>query len=209
MRALQSLKVAVFALLLFLFPLNASTNFFVLSNDAVIDQRAAAKIAEIGTEVKAKLNVNIYVYGKKTFGVPEKTPTAQKIEYIKKYESKLLEKLQKPYVLLTVALDEVHVNLITSEKLNKLIDKNEILNGYVVPLLASKDKNTLFSKTSAAILNGYAAIGDTLAEEKGIKLESSIGSAGKTAGTIWKTFMYFLVLGGLFFYVYAILKRKK
>ena len=46
------------------------------------------------------------------------------------------------------------------------LNKNDILDGYVVPLLASKDKNTLFAKVSAATLNGYAAIADILAESK-------------------------------------------
>jgi alpha-beta hydrolase superfamily lysophospholipase len=33
-----------------------------------------------------------------------------------------------------------------SDELKEVLDKNDILNGYVVPLLASKDKNTHFAK---------------------------------------------------------------
>lgn len=209
MRTIKNLKVAVFALLLFLLPLYANAQNFLLSKDAVIDKRAEIKINEIGTETKLKLNVNIYVYAKKTYGIDEKASALEKFKYIKNYENKLLEKLKKPYVLLTISLDEQHVNLLIDESLKEVIDKDEILNGYVVPLLASKDKNSLFAKSSAAVLNGYAAIADTLANSKDIKLDSSIGSTGKTAGTIWKVFMYFLVLSGLFLYVFAILKRRK
>ena len=79
----------------------------------------------------------------------------------------------------------------------------------MIPLLASKDKNTLYSKVSAATLNGYAAIGDMLAESKEIELESSIGNAGKISGTIWRVFMYTLIVIGLLAYTYAILKRRK
>jgi len=117
--------------------------------------------------------------------------------------------LQKPYVLLSIAVEETHVNLLFSDDLKKVIDKNDILDGYVVPLLASKDKNTLFAKISAASLNGYAAIADTLADSRNIKLESSIGNAGKVSGTIWRVVMYTLIVLGLLAYTYAILKKRK
>ena len=76
-------------------------------------------------------------------------------------------------------------------------------------MLASQDKNTLLSKVSAATLNGYAAIGDMLAESKDIKLETSIGNAGKVSGTIWRVMMYTLIVIGLLAYTYATLKRRK
>ena len=85
----------------------------------------------------------------------------------------------------------------------------DILEGYIVPLLASQDKNTLFAKVSAATLNGYAAIADTLAEAKQIKLETSIGNAGKVSSTIWRVLMYTLVVLGLLAYTYAILRKRK
>jgi hypothetical protein len=204
----KSLKVAVFLLLLFLFTnLNASN--FVLSDDGLIDPRAITKINEIGTEAKEKLSVNIYVYAKKSLNLQENYTIQDKIKYIKNYESEIEKSLVKPYVLLTMSVEDTHVNLIVSSKMKEVIDKNDILNGYVVPLLASKDKNSTFAKASAAILNGYAAIADTVADSKNIKLESSIGSSGKVAGTIWKVFMYSLVLVGLLLYTFAVLRRKK
>lgn len=209
MKIYLNLKVVVFSLLLFLFTQNLNAKSFLLSNDAVIDKRAEFKINEMGQEVKKKLGINIYVYAKNTYGIDKNIKTKEKIKLIKIYEEKLLSKLEKPYVLLTIALEQTHVNLLLDKNLETIIDKNDILNAYVVPLLASKDKNTLFAKTSAAVLNGYAAIADTLAQNKDIELESSIGSVGKTTGTIWKVFMYFLVLTGLILYVYAILKKRK
>jgi hypothetical protein len=59
------------------------------------------------------------------------------------------------------------------------------------------------------LLNGYAQIGDEIAASQNIKLESSIGSGGKTFGTIWKVFMYFIVVTGLVAYTIAVLKSKK
>lgn len=202
------MKVAVFSLLLFL-STNLFSNTFILSDDGIIDSRTITKVNEIGNESKAKLGVNIYVYVKESLGLKDGTSTKDKIKYIKKYEADIVNSLTKPYVLLTMAVDDTHVNLIVSSKFEELIDKNEILNGYIVPLLASKDKNSTFAKVSAAVLNGYAAIADTIAESENVKLESSIGSSGKVAGTIWKVFMYTLVVIGLLLYIFAILKRKK
>ncbi len=208
MNNLRDFKVAVFLLLLFLFTnLNASN--FVLSDDGLIDPRAITKINEIGTEARDKLSVNIYVYAKKSLNLQENITIQDKIKYIKNYESEIEKSLIKPYVLLTMSVEDTHVNLIVSSKMKEVIDKNDILNGYVVPLLASKDKNSTFAKASAAILNGYAAIADTVADSKNVKLESSIGSSGKVAGTVWKVFMYSLVLVGLLLYTFAVLRRKK
>jgi hypothetical protein len=101
------------------------------------------------------------------------------------------------------------VSLLFSDELKTVIDKDDILDGYVVPLLASKDKNTLFAKVSASSLNGYAAISDTIAESKNIELESSIGSAGKVSSTIWRVLMYTIIILALFAYTYAVLIKRK
>ncbi|XPV68154.1 MAG: hypothetical protein ACNI25_12680 [Halarcobacter sp.] len=208
MVTLNNFKVAVYLLLLFLLTnLNASS--FVLSDDGLIDPRTISKIDEIGSEVKSKLGVNIYVYAKESLGLKSDITTQDKIKYIKNYESEIVNTLTKPYVLLTLAVDDTHVNLIVSSRLKEVVDKNDILNGYVVPLLASKDKNSTYAKISAALLNGYAAIADDIADSKGVELKSSIGSSGKVAGTIWKVLMYSMIFVGLLLYTFAVLRRKK
>lgn len=208
MANLNYLKVAVFSLLLFLSsPLYASK--FVLSDGGLIDPRVIAKIDQIGNEAQVKLGVNIYVYAKATLGLPLDITLKDKIKYIKQTEEQVVKTLVKPYVLLTMAVEDTHVNLIVSSKLKEVVEKNEVLNDYVVPLLASKDKNSTYAKASASILNGYAAIADIIADSKNIKLESSIGSSGKVAGTIWKVFMYTLIVVGLLLYTFAVLRRKK
>ena len=198
----------ILSLLLF-FCQKLSAQNFILNDDSLIDQRAKDKINQIGDEAKSKLGVNIYVYAKSTLGLDENIKTKEKIEAIKNFENQILINVEKPYVLLTIAVEETHVNLLFSDDLKNQINKNEILDGYVVPLLASKDKNTLFAKISAASLNGYAAIADTLAESKNIKLESSIGNSGKVSSTIWRVVMYTLIVLGLLAYTYAILKKRK
>lgn len=209
MKKVNFFKVGViFSLLLFLCQ-NLSAQTFILNDDNLIDERAKEKINQIGSEVKSKLGVNIYVYTKSTLGLDENIKTKDKIEIIKSFENQLLQSVEKPYVLLTVVVEETHVNLLTSDDLKDKINKNEILDGYVVPLLASKDKNTLFAKVSAATLNGYASIADILAESQNIKLESSIGSGGKVSSTIWRVVMYSLIVSGLLAYTYAVLRKRK
>jgi hypothetical protein len=203
--------VGVFlTLLLFFIPtIQASTKRYILSHDELIDPRAIAKINEIGTEVETKTGVKIYLFVKENYGIDDSLSMKEKFEKIKTYENQLLQTINTPYVLLTMSLDQTHLNLFTSPELDSIINKDEILNDYIIPLLASKDKNKLFSKVSAALLNGYAQIGDEIAASQNIKLESSIGSGGKTFGTIWKVFMYFIVVTGLVAYTIAVLKSKK
>lgn len=209
MKKINFLKVGViFSLLLFLCS-NLSAQQFILNDDKLIDDRAAIKINEIGAEVKSKLGVNIYVYAKSNLGLDANVKTKDKIDFIKNSENQIISTLEEPYVLLTIAVEETHVNLLFSDDFKDILDKNDILDGYIVPLLASQDKNTLFAKVSAATLNGYAAIADTLAEAKQIKLETSIGNAGKVSSTIWRVLMYTLVVLGLLAYTYAILRKRK
>ena len=209
MKKFNFLKVGViFSLLLFLYS-NLSAAQFILNDDKLIDDRAKEKINQIGDEVKSKLGVNIYIYAKSNLGLDENIKTKEKIEFIRNNENQLVSTLEQPYVLLTIAVEETHVNLLFSESLKEVLDKNDILDGYVVPLLASNDKNTLFAKVSAATLNGYAAIADKIADSKDMKLESSIGNAGKVSSTIWRVVMYTLIVLGLLAYTYAILRKRK
>jgi len=209
MKAKKFLKVGVILSLLFFLSQNLFAKGFILNHDGLIDPRAQEKINQIGNEVKTKLGVNIYIYAKSTLALAEDMERKAKFDYIKNYEKEILPALKKPYVLLTMSVEDMYVNLIHTKDLDGVLDKDDILDGYVVPLLASKDKNTLFAKVSASMLNGYAAIADTIAEKKNIKLETSIGNQGKVSSTIWRVLMYFLIITGLLAYTYAVLRKKK
>ena len=202
------LKKGVFLLLLFASVLYA--NYFVLNDAGLVDPRTINKINQIGAEVKYKIGVNLYLDVKGNNGIDLKLPMKEKIALIRKKEKELVKNLQNPYIVLTLSLDQMYVNILYSDKkLANVVDKNDILDGYIIPLLASKDKNSLKAKISAAVLNGYAEIADRVAEYKNIKLESSIGSGGKIAGTIWKIFMYSVVLTGTILFIVIIMREKK
>ena len=136
-------------------------------------------------------------------------PFEKRKEIMKDYEKMVTKDLKGSYAVLMLVLDQTHATIVMSDDLKKLIDKRDVLDGYVTPVLASKDKNTLFTKTSAAILNGYAQMADSLAESKGLKLDSSMGSGTKTFSTIWKMLMYTIVLAGIILYAVIVMKEKK
>jgi len=194
---------------------NLNGNEFILNTGGLIDQRAYEKINTIGNEVKEKIGVNIYLDVKGDNGINPELPLKDRIEMMKQKENELILKIKqdlngtKPFAVLTVALDQKYANILMSDDLATIIDRNVILDEYVIPLLAAKDKNTLNSKVSAATLNGYAEIGDVLAKNKGIELISSIGSQGKVVSSVWKVFMYTLVLSGIVLYFLIVLRERK
>ena len=185
------------------------TSKFILSGAKMIDPRSIAKIDEMGNELLGKTGVSVYIYTKESYSDKKFADTKSKMEFIKSYESNITKQLKNPFVLLTTSLEDTHMNLLMSPSLQKVLDKDDILDKYIIPLLASKDKNSMYAKVSAAMFNGYAAITDKVAESRGIKLKSSIGSVGTVTSTIYRVLMYTILVIGLVFYTIAILKSKK
>lgn len=203
-------KILLFLSLFITTTLFAQTQNYVLNTGGLVDSRAVTKINIIGNEVKTKLNVNLYLDVKGDNGIDPERPLKERIAMMKKIENNLVKDLPKPYAILTLALDQKYANILYSDdKLRDIIDRDDVLDGYVIPLLAAKDKNTRASKVSAAVLNGYAEMGDSVAEANNMELNSSIGSQGKVASTIWKVFMYTLVLAGIILYFVIVLREKK
>jgi len=208
-----TLKLGVLLALLMVFftPVfaNTSNSKFIIEGADLVDTRTVTKIDEIGNELFSKTGVSVFVYLKQEMGLSKFPNKQEKLNYIKSVEENLTTSLKAPFVLLTISVDDTHINLRNSPDLNGKLDKDEILDEYIIPLLASKDKNTLYAKVSAAVLNGYGAISDKLAEDRGLTLASSMGSEGYEFNTIWKSFIYTVVVLGLFAYVFAILRSRK
>jgi len=203
-------KSKIFLVLFFITNMIASTKSpYILYHDGLIDQRAQDKITEIGNEAKEKLGINIYIDIKENNGIDPKEDRAIRIKQMRQIEAKLRKKAKPPYAILTLAVDQMYANILLSDDLKDIVDKDDVLDGYVIPLLASKDKNSLFAKASAACLNGFAQIADSVAATKGIKLKSSIGNEGKITGTVWKVFMYTMVVFGILSYIVIIMRERK
>ena len=209
MKSFNTFKIGVIFSLLFFLSQNLFASNFILNDDGLIDPRAAEKIKQIGLETQSKLNTNVYIYVKKSLGLPEDVDNKVKYDAIKKFENEIVKTMKGSYVLIITSIEDMHINLFESDNLKEIISKDDILDGYIIPLLASKDKNTLYAKVSAAMLNGYAAVSDTIADSRDIELDSSIGSQGIVSSTIWRVFMYTLIVGGLLLYTYAVLRSRK
>jgi len=204
------LKLRILVLLvLFISTLVAQNHSYILSHDGLVDQRAQIKMNQIAEEIKLKLNINLYLYVTKNNNITEQYGD-ERDNRSREFENKVLDLIdtKNNYVVLILAIDQKWLNIRMSSELKDIIDIKDIRE-YLRPLLASKDKNTLSAKISAACFNGYAQIADVLAEDKGIELISSIGSEGKIAGTIWKVFMYSMVLIGIISYILIIIRERK
>ena len=184
------------ATLIYLFAfssLYASSNL-IICNDGLINQRAIGEIIKIGTEVKEKTGISLYLCAKKSINNQK----------IKDFEKRLISKLNKPFILLTMASNEQKVDIITSPQTAKLIDIDEILSpftGTIIPILTSKKG---VDKYSAAMLNGYADIADRVANKLNIKLNSSVGNTNRILVNILRVIIY-----GSFLYFVIMYIRKK
>ncbi|MEA1914368.1 MAG: hypothetical protein U9N30_03535 [Campylobacterota bacterium] len=195
---------------LFLFTaVYAKTDTFVLENDNLIDPRAIEKINAMGDEFTTKTGIGVFVIVKEQYPTIKSDDMKEKLASIKLYENTVIKTLKKPYVLLSMSFEDTHINLQASPDIASMVDKDDILDTYIIPVLASRDKNDMLSKVSAAVLNGYGQICDSIAEQKGITLETSIGSGGTTFSAIWKVFMYSLVFIGILLYTFVILREKR
>lgn len=204
------IKAKLLMLFLLLLPkmIFASSLGCVLESDGLLNEKVFVKINEIGHELHSKTGVQVFVYTKKQYLLENTIDAKSKFDAIKNYEKQITKDIENDYAVIAISFEHKHINLLMSERVGSFIDKDEILNSYMVPLLASNDKNTIEAKVSAAVLNGYSQIAEEIADEHNIKLESNIKSNNKTFGDIWKIFMYILIIGGLFVYVYALIKRK-
>lgn len=171
-------------------------------NQNIIKQHAVDKISEISNELYAKTNVSI---------------VAHFVEHadggILAYESNITSKLKGSYVFLIFSAKDEKVDLVVSEDLSKILVKNDILSpfpgGPIIPILASQDKNGVDSKFSAAALNGIADIADKIADSRGVKLESSIGSDSKNFIQGLRALFYGIIIVALGIYFYRAYQRRR
>jgi hypothetical protein len=185
-------------LFLFLFFVSAYAKPELL-NEKVIMESANIKINDMITELYSKTNTSIVVHLK------EKLPDGN----ILNYEKNISATLQKPYVLIVFAGKEQKVDIVVSDDLKNVIDRNKILNTYIIPILGAEDKNSLEAKYSAAVLNGVAEMADEIAESKGIKLNSSIGSESKNFIQGLRVVFYGIIFGAIVIYAYMAYKRRR
>jgi hypothetical protein len=170
-----------------------------LINEKVILETSIPKLSEMTNELYLKTGASIVMHFK------AQLPNGDIIAY----ENNISAQLEKPYVLVVLAAKERKVDIVVSEDLKKVIDKNKILNGFIIPILSAEDKNSFESKYSAAMLNGIAEIADEIADSKNIKLSSSIGSESRYFIQGLRFLFYAIVFGSIAIYAYMAYKRRR
>ncbi|WP_457596281.1 hypothetical protein [Hydrogenimonas sp.] len=165
------------------FHLEASIDL-VLANAGVMPEKEVKKIEEMGNELYERTGVPVYVA---VVGDLNDTRPVDLIETIRKEHP--------TYILLYFSLKPPAVNIFASDDARKLVDIDQILSplpwrGTIRPIMSpafSKDEGV---KQEVAVFNGYADIVDQVAESKGVKLQSSIGSGGRTTFQWIRTLFY-------------------
>lgn len=183
----------------FLFSSLLYANPEIVSDNGVIVDGAKVKINEISDELYAKTGVSIIVYAKKSLNG----------QNIFEYEKNVTNNFKQPYVFILFAEQEKKVDVvIMPDELNKVVDKNYILNNRIIPILGAQgDKNSNESRYSAAILNGVAEVADKVSSSKGITLNSSLGSDTTTVMTIIQFVFYGIIILAVAVIIYRRIKK--
>jgi hypothetical protein len=169
---------------------------FVLRNENILIDKSVAKINEISGELKAKTGAGVYV---------EAIEKLNANETIGAYAKRIAGELNAPYALLVVSSADRQIDAVISPDLEDQIDKGDILcitpGCPVIPLIAEHRRDiSINQQISAGIFNGVAYITDTIAEKRGVTLESSVGSGSQnfSVALTWVVkIMVLLTLAGL------------
>jgi len=173
---------------------------FVLVNDGVMPPKEVDKIEQMGNELYEKTKVPVFVAAVGELNI---TRPVDLLNTIKKNHS--------TYILLYFSVKPTAVNIFASEDAKKLIDIDQILSplpwrGTIRPVMSPAFSKSDSVKQEVAIFNGYADIVDQVAESKGVKLTSSVGSESRSRFQIVRTIFYAILA---FVILQFIFKRKK
>ncbi|WP_187647407.1 TPM domain-containing protein [Nitrosophilus labii] len=179
------LVAPIFLLLLFTTNIFAS---FVIKNDDLLPQKTVDKIDEMGKELQEKTGVSVYIAAVKDLNGID----------IQQYEKSLSKSLNKPFILLTIAVNDKKIDIINSKELDNRYDKEQILSpwpwrGTILPLLTAKTKDPK-ANIEAALLNGYADIVEQVANSYNVKLDSALGNQNRIVFDILKILFYGIIV---------------
>ncbi len=175
---------------------NLATEFsdkkFILINEGILKPEAAARLDEIGTELKLKSGISL------ALGVSH-----QSLDEL----LNLAQSLNEPYLLFVMSLKDKKikvqsVGIFAPNEAEKIAQK--VLESSVYPLLGQKNPNY-----AAALFNGYADFADTIATHENIALATSVGNANRQTMNIIKIVFYGVICVALLYFFSRRTKRKK
>ena len=194
---------AVFLTALLLIITTSLNAQYMFSTPGLMNQKTIDKIELIGSELKQKTNIALYVYANKT--IDGKTMV--------KYREEIRKKHKDPFIVLLFAQKEQKVDIISSTNLKDKFNKDDILDpfsGTIIPLLITKPKkDAIDDRAGASMLNGYADIAEQVADSYNIELESGIGNSNRNIINTIRVIFYAAILIILVLYFRKKRARKK
>ena len=165
---------------------------FILINEGILKPEAAARLDEIGTELKLKSAITL------ALGVSH-----QSLDEL----LNLAQSLNEPYLLFVMSLKDKKikvqsVGVFAPNEAEKIAQK--VLESSVYPLLGQKNPNY-----AAALFNGYADFADIIAANAKITLASSVGNANRQTMNIIKIVFYGVICVALLYFFSRRTKRKR
>jgi len=184
MNSLKFLSNRLLAIAVFVcsFTVSLSANI-ILENEGIVGELAVEKITLLGEELRQKSGVNVYLMALEELGGKTMQALVEESNSI----------IDEPYALLFLAKTDHQVNILTSEGVDEMFNKEKILSPYpwsgtILPLLAVKKDNA--DKYTAAMLNGYADIVEQIAEHKNVVLSQAIGNTNRSTMGIIRLLFY-------------------
>ncbi|WP_200762778.1 TPM domain-containing protein [Nitrosophilus alvini] len=179
--------------------LNASD--FILKNDNILPEKTVMKIDEMGKELQEKTGVSVYIVAVNHISGTN----------FKEYEENVSKSLKPPFILLTIALNDKKIDIISSDDVKSRFDKETVLSplpwkGSILPLLTQEKGGK--ANVQAALLNGYADIVDQVSSSYGVELASSVGSDNRYVYDVLKLFFYGTIILILIRYLYGRFAKK-
>lgn len=168
---------------------------FVL-DDTLLLSKTSSKLESIGQELYNKSGISLFIDTKSSVN-------SDIISYSKSLTTTLNT---HSYILLTLISDIQKVDIIGDSNTLSIIDKDKILDKYIIPLLITKSKNSKQATYSAAMLNGYSQIAEDIAGNKNIELNTTIGSQSRNTFKFVRIFVYTLIFLTIFILFF---KRKR
>lgn len=214
-----------------LFSLSAHAEF-LYKDDVVNNPNFTDQINKIGSELKAKTGISLYLImlrdldGNQTIADYEKNISSalnqpsvvmtfvelqHKVDILARPTS-LYENFNKAQVLSPNAT--FMGSLVSAIMFARSFDEAKELisnrGGTILPILAEKAKgDDIVSKYSVAMYNGYADVAEQIASHKGVSLSTSAGDGSKNFIDILRVIFYGIILWAVIIYIRGRFLKKK
>lgn len=166
-------------LILFMISFGFIQASFVLDDELLLS-KTTQKLEQIGEELYAKSGISLLLNTKLIIDTN-----------ITSYEKSVANDLNiSKYILITLVQNIHKVDITGDPKSLKLINKNKILDDYIIPIIITKSKNSQQSSYSAAMLNGYSQVAEEISSKLGIEMNTTIGNQSRNTFKMVKIFVY-------------------